>query len=153
VGILAAGVERPAMLEGQQPVIRVTMMPRDTNAHGTIFGGVILSYIDQAGAVEAYRHVTQKLVTVAIKEVVFHEPVRVGDLVSLFAEATRFGRTSITVAVKVYAHRLMTEGAHDVKVTEAELTYVAVDGAGRPTPLRRLSAQSLTPQELRPESS
>lgn len=132
-----------------QPVIRVSMMPRDTNAHGTIFGGVILSYIDQAGAVEAYRHVTQKLVTVAIKEVVFHEPVRVGDLVSLFAQVTRFGRTSITVAVQVYAHRLMDDTPRDVKVTEAELTYVAIGEDGRSVPLRRIPELSLLPQDLR----
>lgn len=124
------------MTKERQPVIRVTMMPRDTNAHGTIFGGVILSYIDQAGAVEACRHVTQKLVTVAIKEVVFHHPVLVGDLVSLYAKATRFGRTSITVAVEVYAHHMMSGQPNDVKVTEAELTYVVIDSAGKPTPLR-----------------
>lgn len=142
------------MNEGQQPVIRVSMMPRDTNGHGTIFGGVILSYIDQAGAVEAYRHTSQKLVTVAIKEVVFHEPVHVGDLVSLFAQATRFGRTSITVAVQVYAHRLMSEQhTRNVKVTEAELTFVAIDAQGRPTPLQRGEPQSLTPAELRDAQS
>ncbi len=129
------------------------MMPRDTNGHGTIFGGVILSYIDQAGAVEAYRHVRQKLVTVAIKEVVFHQPVHVGDLVSLFAQATRFGRTSITVAVQVYAMRLMSDQqTHDVKVTEAELTFVAVGADGKPTPLLRGEAQSLTPADLREPS-
>lgn len=133
------------MQPNQQPVIRVSMMPRDTNAHGTIFGGVILSYIDQAGAVEASRHIGQKLVTVAIKEVVFHQPVRVGDLVSLFASVKRFGRTSVTVAVEVYAHRLMTEQPCDVKVTEAELTYVAIDEHCQPTPLKRIAAQSLSP--------
>ena len=130
-------------------MIRVSMMPRDTNGHGTIFGGVILSYIDQAGAVEAYRHASGKLVTVAIKEVVFHEPVHVGDLLSLFAQVTRFGRTSITVAVQVYAHRLMSEEqTRNVKVTQAELTFVAVDADGKPTPLRRGAPQSLTPAEL-----
>ena len=135
--------------EGHQPVIRVAMMPRDTNGHGTIFGGVILSYIDQAGAVEASRHVRQKLVTVAIKEVVFHEPVYVGDLVSLFTKVTRFGRTSITVNVQVYAMRMMSEETRDVKVTEAELTFVAIDDAGSPTPLVRTPTQSLMPAELR----
>lgn len=141
---------RSMSIDGLQPVIRVTMMPRDTNAHGTIFGGVILSYIDQAGAVEACRHISQKLVTVAIKEVVFHEPVRVGDLVSLYSTVTRFGRTSITVTVQVYAHRLMSDQSQDVKVTEAELTYVAIDDNGQPTPLRRIGTQSLIPSELRP---
>lgn len=135
--------------EGHQPVIRVAMMPRDTNGHGTIFGGVILSYIDQAGAVEAARHVRQKLVTVAIKEVVFHQPVYVGDLVSLFTKVSRFGRTSITVNVQVYAMRMMSEETRDVKVTEAELTFVAIDDAGNPTPLVRTPTQSLMPAELR----
>jgi acyl-CoA thioesterase YciA len=142
------------MTDRRDPVIRVSMMPRDTNGHGTIFGGVILSYIDQAGAVEAYRHVNQKLVTVAIKEVVFHEPVHVGDLLSLFAQVTRFGRTSITVAVQVYAHRLMSEQqSRNVKVTEAELTFVAIDGEGKPTPLRREHPQSLAPADLDAETS
>lgn len=122
-------------MKPEEPVIRVTMMPRDTNAHGTIFGGVMLSYIDQAGAVVACRHVCQKLVTVAIKEVVFHEPVRVGDLVSFYGSVKRFGRTSITVRVEVFATRLMVEENDEVKVTEAELTYVAIDAEGKPTPL------------------
>lgn len=125
------------MLEHPQPVIRVTMMPRDTNAHGTIFGGVLLSYIDQAGAIEAARHIRQKIVTVAIKEVVFHEPVHVGDVVSFFGSVKRVGRTSITVAVEVVATRLMMEEPEDVKVTEAELTFVAIDGAGEPVPIKK----------------
>ncbi len=117
------------MTEKREPVIRVCMMPRDTNGHGTIFGGVILSYIDQAGAVEAYRHVNQKLVTVAIKEVVFHEPVHVGDLVMSEHHHTR-----------------------SVKVTEAELTFVAIDSDGKPTPLRLEKAQCLIPSDLREPS-
>lgn len=127
-------------MEHQQPVIRVTMMPRDTNAHGTIFGGVMLSYIDQAGAVEAFRHVAQKLVTVAIKEVVFHEPVHVGDLVSFYGSVKRFGNTSITVHVEVFATHFMGEERENVKVTEAELIYVAIDAEGQPTPLVRVES-------------
>jgi acyl-CoA thioesterase YciA len=119
-------------MKSPQPVIRVTMMPRDTNAFGTIFGGVLLSYIDQAGAIEAARHVRQKLVTVAIKEVVFHEPVHVGDVVSFFGSVKRQGRTSITVAVEVLAARLVTGCQEEVKVTEAELTFVAIDDDGNP---------------------
>lgn len=119
-------------MNAPQPVIRVTMMPRDTNAFGTIFGGVLLSYIDQAGAIQAARHVRQKLVTVAIKEVVFLEPVHVGDVVSFFGSVKREGRTSITVTVEVYAARLMTGCQVEVKVTEAELTFVAVDDDGNP---------------------
>ncbi len=125
------------MLREPQPVIRVTMMPRDTNGHGTIFGGVLLSYIDQAGAIEAARHVKQKIVTVAIKEVVFHQPVHVGDVVSFFGSLKRFGRTSITVGIEVFATRMMCGEGDEVKVTEAELTFVAVDDEGRPTPLKR----------------
>jgi acyl-CoA thioesterase YciA len=112
------------------------MMPKDTNAHGTIFGGVILSYIDQAGAVEAKRQGAEFLVTVAMREVVFHEPVYVGDLVSLYTRLVRVGRTSITVAVEVFSQR--GEGVGNrVKVTEAEVTYVNLDENRRPAPIRR----------------
>src|SRR5262245_39743652 len=106
------------------PAIRVIMMPKDTNALGTIFGGIILSYIDQAGAVEAYRQVAGRVVTVAMREVVFHAPVLVGDLVSFFAETLRRGRTSITVKVTVEAERALGKGR--IKVTEAEVVYVRV---------------------------
>ena len=109
-----------------EPAIRVLMMPRDTNAHGTIFGGVILSYIDQAGAIEARRQGCQFMVTVSMDKIVFHQPVFVGDLVSFYAEVVRVGRTSITVNVEVYAQR-KPEREEVVKVTEATLTYVAVD--------------------------
>lgn len=115
------------------------MMPRDTNAHGTIFGGVLLSYIDQAGAIEAARQVCQKIVTVAIKEVVFHQPVNVGDVVSFITSVKRLGRTSITVAVEVFSTRMMGSNIEEVKVTEAELTFVAIDDQGQPTPIKRKS--------------
>ena len=112
------------------------MMPKDTNAHGTIFGGVILSYIDQAGAVEAQRHGTQFLVTVAMREVVFHEPVNVGDLVSFYTRLVKIGRTSITVSVEVFSQT--GEGAGNrVKVTEAEVTYVNLDKNRRPVPIAK----------------
>jgi acyl-CoA thioesterase YciA len=110
------------------------MMPRDTNALGTIFGGIILSYIDQAGAVEALRYTTGRLVTVAMREVEFHAPVFVGDLVSLHTETVRLGRTSITVRVVVEAER-RSRGAGRVKVTEAEVVYVHVDENNRPIPI------------------
>ena len=116
-----------------QPAIRVVMMPKDTNALGTIFGGIILSYIDQAGAVEAHRHGPGRLVTVAMREVVFHEPVFVGDLVSLYATTRRIGKTSITVHVIVEAERPAI--GLKVKVTEAEVVYVHVDDHGRPSPI------------------
>ena len=110
--------------------IRLTMMPRDTNAHGTVFGGVILSYIDVAGGVEAIRHTRHnRFVTVAMKEVIFHEPVYIGDLVSFYAKTLRVGNTSITVHVDVEAERFGTPGVV-VKVTEAEVTFVAVDEKG-----------------------
>ncbi|PIV80540.1 acyl-CoA thioesterase [bacterium CG17_big_fil_post_rev_8_21_14_2_50_64_8] len=122
----------------RQPAIRVLMMPRDTNHHGTIFGGVILSHIDQAGAVAAIAGGCRRLVTVAMDQVVFHEPVQVGDLVSFFAEVTRTGRTSIEVRVTVEA--LRRDGSGTVGVTEAEVTYVNVDDSGRPIPLPNSSS-------------
>ena len=106
-----------------EPAIRVLMMPRDTNAHGTIFGGVILSYIDQAGAIEARRQGLQFMVTVSMDKVVFHEPVFVGDLVSFWTETLRIGKTSITTRVVVEAIRA-GDPAERVTVTEAQVVYV-----------------------------
>ncbi len=107
--------------------IRLTMMPRDTNAHGTVFGGVILSYIDVAGAVEAVRKTKHdRFVTVAMKEIIFHEPVFMGDLVSFYAETTKIGNTSIYVNVLVEAERFSNPG-QIVTVTEAEVVYVAIN--------------------------
>jgi len=114
-----------------EPAIRVLMMPRDTNAHGTIFGGVILSYIDTAGAIEAHRHtMMERFVTVAMREVIFHKPVLVGDLVSFYAETVLVGKTSITVRVIVEAERLAFKSER-IRVTEAEVIYVAVDKNGQ----------------------
>jgi acyl-CoA thioesterase YciA len=121
------------------PAIRVVMMPKDTNALGTIFGGVILSYIDQAGAVEAHRHVSGRIVTVAMREVVFHAPVLVGDLVSFFAATKRVGTSSITVQVEVEAERGHAGGPR-VKVTEAEVVFVHVGQDGRPLPVKAVGA-------------
>ncbi len=125
----------------RMPAIRVVMMPKDTNALGTIFGGVILSYIDQAGAVEAHRTCPGRIVTVAMREVVFHAPVFVGDLVSLFTVTRRVGTTSVTVAVEVEAER-GRPGGPKVKVTEAELVFVHVGQDGRPLPIERPEAPS-----------
>ena len=111
------------------------MMPRDTNAHGTIFGGVILSYIDQAGAIEARRQGAQFMVTVSMDKVVFHQPVFVGDLVSFWTETLRIGTTSITTKVVVEAIR--SGGVEKVTVTEAQVVYVNVDPKGKPTPIRK----------------
>lgn len=122
--------------ESRQPAIRVTLLPRDTNPHGTIFGGIILAYIDQAGAIEAHVHGATRVVTVAMDKVVFHRPVHVGDLVSFYGELIRVGTTSITVRVVVEAQRLQQDPAPR-RVTEAVITYVNVDEQGRPTPIPR----------------
>ncbi|MBW7905635.1 MAG: acyl-CoA thioesterase [Phycisphaerae bacterium] len=116
------------------PAIRVMMMPRDTNAHGTIFGGVLLSYIDQAGAVEARKHTPHKFVTVAMNEVEFKQPVFVGDVLSFNTELVKRGRTSMTIRVRVEAERF-EDPSRVVPVTEAVLVYVAVDAHGRPIPV------------------
>ena len=123
------------MMSDLQPAIRVIMMPCDTNPMGTIFGGLILSYIDQAGAVEAHKHSDKTLATVALHEVKFIAPVFVGDLVSFYTETVRIGNTSITVRVTVEAWR--GHAPHEtVRVTQAEVVYVAIDSPGRPVPVR-----------------
>jgi acyl-CoA thioesterase YciA len=121
------------MPETREPAIRVTMMPRDTNAHGTIFGGILLAYLEQAGAI-ATRGTCGRVVTVKMTEVVFHAPVFVGDLVSFYARVVRTGTTSISVKVVVEAERWREAGTA-VKVTEAEIVYVNVDESGRPCPI------------------
>jgi acyl-CoA thioesterase YciA len=110
------------------------MMPRDTNAHGTIFGGVILSSIDQAGAIEARRQGSRLMVTVSMDKIVFHEPVFVGDLVSFWTETIRIGTSSITVKVVVEAIRGSDPNAK-VLVTEAQVVYVNVGTDRKPAPL------------------
>ena len=111
---------------GTEPAIRLVMMPRDTNGHGTIFGGVILSLIDQAAYVEAMRQARHRYVTVAMREVEFHEPVFVGDVLSLYADTTRIGRTSLTIHVRVVAGR-RDDAGKVAEVTEAGVIMVAVD--------------------------
>jgi len=121
------------MSKHTDPAIRIALLPRDTNSQGTIFGGVILSYIDMAGAIEAHRHTDMdRFVTVAMREVIFHHPVFVGDLVSFYAETIRVGNTSITVRVVVEAERYGGP-KEKVRVTEAEVIYVAVDETGKKT--------------------
>src|SRR5262245_9784040 len=121
--------------------IKSVMMPRDTNPHGTIFGGVVLSYLDQAGAVGARHEMRRaqwperRVVTVAMNQVEFHKPVFVGDVVSFWTQVLRFGETSVTVRVTVEAER---DGASH-KLTQADVTYVAVEmvgGVPRPVPIR-----------------
>jgi acyl-CoA thioesterase YciA len=123
-------------MEERFPAIRITMLPKDTNAFGTIFGGVILSYIDLAGAIEVRRHYSQRFVTKAMREVAFVAPVYLGDLVTFFARIVRTGRTSVTIDIDVEAERLGAQGNRQtVKVTQAEVVFVAVDADGCPTPL------------------
>lgn len=117
------------------PAIKVILLPKDTNAHGTIFGGVILSHIDLASAVEARKTAPRLYVTKAMREVEFHEPVFLGDIVNFFTETVRIGRTSITVKVTVEAERWGSGLGERVKVTEAEVVLVSVDPAGKPTPI------------------
>jgi acyl-CoA thioesterase YciA len=117
-----------------QPAIRVVMMPRDANYLGTIFGGVILSSLDLAGAVAAHQHSDKNLVTAAMREVKFIAPVFVGDLVSFYTETVAIGNTSITIRVTVEATRARSPHAN-VRVTQAEIVYVAIDRNGRPIPI------------------
>ncbi len=129
------GEPRPTAPGGGQPAIRIVMMPRDVNPLGTIFGGLILSSIDLAGVVEAHRHSDRMLVTAAMHEVKFIAPVFVGDLVSFYTETVRIGRTSITIRVTVEAARATAPHAI-VRVTQADVVYVAIDESGRPVPVR-----------------
>lgn len=117
----------------RDPAIRVVLLPKDTNSAGTIFGGIILSYIDLAGSVEAGKMTRQRFVTVAVKEVVFKAPVHVGEVVSFYARVTKVGRTSISVHVDVETDRR----GHICPVTEADLTFVCVDNLGHPIPVER----------------
>jgi len=113
------------------------MLPRDTNAHGTIFGGVILSYLDLAGGIECRRQSPKKFVTKAMHEVVFVAPVHLGDLVTFYTRTVRIGNTSITVEVEVEVERLGLDDTKEVvRVTEAEVIYVAVDDNGKPVPIK-----------------
>jgi acyl-CoA thioesterase YciA len=117
------------------PAIKVLLMPKDTNPMGTIFGGVILSYVDLASAVEARKAAPHRYVTKAMREVEFHEPVFVGDIVNFFTETLRIGRTSVTVRVVVEAERWSSGTGNRVTVTEAEVVLVATDDSGRPVPV------------------
>lgn len=118
------------------PAIRVMMMPRDTNSRGTIFGGVILSYLDQAGAVEAIRAGATKPVTVHMREINFIQPVFVGDLVSFYTETVKMGTSSITVRVVVEAQRSREE-YRKVTVTDAVVVFVNVDEKMKPLPIQK----------------
>jgi acyl-CoA thioesterase YciA len=125
---------------GKQPALRVVPMPADSNQNGDIFGGWIMAQVDIAGGNVAGRLARGRVATVAVKEFVFKEPVQIGDLLSFYADVVRVGTTSITVDVQVYAERRPSDPTV-VKVTEATLTYVAIDAEGRPRPVpKRASA-------------
>ncbi len=115
-------------------VLKVIPMPRDCNANGDIFGGWVMAQVDLAGAVVPARYTQGRQATVAVNQFVFKQPVRVGDILSFFSKVTRIGRTSVTVQVEVYAEHFHSQGQY-VKVTEASITYVAIDEAGKPRPL------------------
>ena len=121
--------------KGKEPTIRQLMMPKDTNALGTIFGGVILSQIDQAAAIAAHRCHHGRVVTVAMDQVEFKKPVFVGDVVSYYVNITRIGNTSVTMDVSVWAQRQFAEEGDFIPVTEASVTMVAVDDKCHPISL------------------
>jgi len=123
----------------RQPAIKVAAMPKDANAGGSIFGGWIMSQIDVAGAIPALERAKGRIVTVAVNSMKFHEPVFIGDIVSCYAEVIKTGHTSITVKVEVYSER-NPSNKETVKVTEAELTYVALDENRNPRPLPDLES-------------
>ncbi|WP_296509672.1 acyl-CoA thioesterase [Rhodoferax sp.] len=118
----------------QELVLKVIPMPGDCNANGDIFGGWVMAQVDLAGSVLPARYTQGRMATVAVNEFIFKQPVRVGDILSFFSKVSRVGRTSITVKVEVYAERYRSQGNY-TKVTEASLTYVAIDDAGRPRPI------------------
>jgi len=132
--------KRPEVVEslpaGKQPALRVMPMPADANQNGDIFGGWIMSQVDIAGGTVAGRLARGRIATVAVKEFVFKQPVQIGDLVSFYVDLVRIGTTSITVKVEVYAER-KPDTPTVVKVTEATLTYVAIDRDGQPRAVPR----------------
>ncbi|MBS0507543.1 MAG: acyl-CoA thioesterase [Proteobacteria bacterium] len=133
---LSAVTELPT---DKELVLKVIPMPADTNGNGDIFGGWVMAQVDLAGSVLPARLIQGRMATVAVNEFIFKQPVRVGDLLSFFASVARVGNTSITVQVEVYAEHIRSQGRH-VKVTEARLTYVAIDDQGRPRPIPRAQA-------------
>ncbi len=124
------------MTEELSPTIRVVLLPKDTNAYGVVFGGVIMSHLDIAGAIEARKHTAHRVVTVAIDKIEFVAPVFVGDVVSFYTQLQSVGRTSVTVSIDVEADR--TDGSGRVRVTQARAVYVALNDEGRPTPVREV---------------
>lgn len=132
-GLSHAPVNTPLPLD-KELVLKVIPMPADCNANGDIFGGWVMAQVDLAGSVIPARYAEGRMATVAVNEFIFKQPVRVGDILSFFSELTRIGRTSMTVKVEVYAERFRAQGRY-IKVTEASLTYVAIDDNGQPRPV------------------
>jgi acyl-CoA thioesterase YciA len=120
-----------ALPTDQELVLKVIPMPGDCNANGDIFGGWVMAQVDLAGSVLPARYTQGRMATVAVNEFIFKQPVRVGDILSFFSKVVRIGRTSITVKVEVFAERFRNQGSY-IKVTEALVTYVAIDDAGKP---------------------
>jgi acyl-CoA thioesterase YciA len=120
----------------QELVLKVIPMPGDCNANGDIFGGWVMAQVDLAGSVLPARVVRGRFATVAVNQFVFKQPVKVGDLLSFFSKVTHIGNTSITVRVEVFAERMHTANEGYLKVTEASLTYVAIDENGKPRPIQ-----------------
>jgi acyl-CoA thioesterase YciA len=121
----------PRLPSDKELVLKVIPMPADTNGNGDIFGGWVMAQVDLAGSVIPARHTKGRMATVAVKEFIFKQPVRVGDILSFFASVVRIGRTSVTVDVEVFAERIGAQGQF-VKVTQATVTYVAIDDKGQP---------------------
>jgi len=117
-------------------VLKVIPMPADCNQNGDIFGGWVMAQVDLAGAVLPARYVNGRIATVAVNEFIFKQPVKVGDILSFFSSITRIGNTSITVKVEVFAERFSMQGVY-LKVTQANVTYVAIDAHGKPRPIER----------------
>ena len=126
--------EPVALPTDKELVLKVIPMPGDTNGNGDIFGGWVMAQVDLAGSVLPARYTQGRMATVAVNEFVFKQPVRVGDILSFFSSVTRIGRTSVTVQVEVYAENFERQGQY-MKVTQALLTYVAIDASGRPRPI------------------
>jgi len=126
-----SSAEPVALPTDQELVLKVIPMPGDCNPNGDIFGGWVMAQVDLAGSVVPGRYTQGRMATVAVNEFIFKQPVRVGDILSFFSKVVRIGRTSITVKIEVYAERHFKQGVY-AKVTEALLTYVAIDEQGKP---------------------
>jgi len=134
-------IETDHLPADREPVIRIIPMPKDTNPSGDIFGGWLMSHVDLAGSVVAAARIRGRMATVAVNQFTFRHPVYVGDLVSIYGQVEEVGNTSLTVSTDVFVQRntLDEHSGEVVRVTDARLTYVALDAAGRPTPIPPLT--------------